>query len=622
MLSKPQSTSDSPTWESHIQDLLARPYWIEPKSRREAVGDAWRVAMKHYGARIPPADPNAKPLGLDNYDQVKMQAVTIYQHLASRSMPVTKDATEYWPEKALDLLREWINHGCRRSVSDPMTVLQPPLLALKTPIFRLRKDLRDLTTEELSMYRSKLQDVLGTEKLNSKWQELGQLHAWWCLHYQEATFFWHRCYLRMVEELIDFPIPYWNGFATDTAEPHSLHAGIPRIFLEDDYVDPSGDRRENPLKYAYSFDGKCKSDPSSTSCQRNPILQRGQPSKPGPERDAWDNHIRLFKKYHDQIEVAMQQKIFSLPQYDPADTFQAKPAWANLPGFSPDMPDSDYTVAWGTFDGHFEQAHDNFHGWVGGPTGEMSDNTFTAFDPIFLSYHCNMDRLFEHYLRSNPGTRVSADFPLRPFVDRGKGIDLTNPNSWAYTTTGEVIRPTAALGYVYAPPACPDVFSLLKPTSPIPPASGGTMVHPLQVQRCSDAIVLNVTSIERPEKTLYIVFEDVVCTTRSYIIDLFVNGVSSLEPDTATKPRFVDRLFRFGMGVPPDGFEFQNAGRCRKRAVSRCVNVTAVAHQFEQLGWHQVVTELDGSKNGRVMDQSEWKGMAGFQGRLEWVYQV
>jgi hypothetical protein len=123
----------------------------------------------------------------------------------------------------------------------------------------------------------------------------------------------------------------------------------------------------------------------------------------------------------------MQQPVCSLPQYNPSEGVPAEAAWASLPAFTEDMPDCDYTVAWGTFDGHFEQAHDNFHGWVGGTQGEMADNTYTAFDPIFLSYHCNMDRLFEHYLRSYPNTRVTAAFPLKPFTNKATDLDYTNP---------------------------------------------------------------------------------------------------------------------------------------------------------------------------------------------------
>lgn len=76
------------------------------------------------------------------------------------------------------------------------------------------------------------------------------------------------------------------------------------------------------------------------------------------------------------------------------------------------------------------------------------------------------------------------------------------------------------------------------------------------------------------------------------------------------------------MGVPPKGVELQNKGRCTKRAVTRCIDATAVADRIEQCGWHQVVTELDGSEKGRVMDQEEWENMNGFSGRLTWVHQV
>jgi tyrosinase len=62
--------------------------------------------------------------------------------------------------------------------------------------------------------------------------------AVWCLHYQEATFFWHRAHLRYVEELIDFPIPYWNGFAKEAANPDSPFAGILRAFFKETYIHP------------------------------------------------------------------------------------------------------------------------------------------------------------------------------------------------------------------------------------------------------------------------------------------------------------------------------------------------------------------------------------------------
>jgi tyrosinase len=92
---------------------------------------------------------------------------------------------------------------------------------------RVRKDILTLSAQELQTYREKLDGVLQVGSLTdpggnrTKWQELGFLHAEWCLHYQEATFLWHCAYLRYVEELIDFPIPYWNGYAEATSDIES-----------------------------------------------------------------------------------------------------------------------------------------------------------------------------------------------------------------------------------------------------------------------------------------------------------------------------------------------------------------------------------------------------------------
>jgi hypothetical protein len=171
-----QSTkSYSPTWDDDVKALFAAPFWIESEEKRMKVAKRWEGAMRHYGSPIPPWKKDAEPLGLDNYDQVKLQAVTIYQHVASCSMPITSDPAEYWPDTALESLRKWINQGCRKTKSDPISAPKVPLKPITTPIFRTRKDVRDLTSAELSEYRAKLQDILEIECLNSKWQELGEL---------------------------------------------------------------------------------------------------------------------------------------------------------------------------------------------------------------------------------------------------------------------------------------------------------------------------------------------------------------------------------------------------------------------------------------------------------------
>jgi hypothetical protein len=176
--------------------------------------------------------------------------------------------------------------------------------------------------------------------------------AEWCLHYQEAFVFWHRAYLKYVEELIDFPIPYWNGFAAESSDPSSSNAGIPSIFLDEFYVHSSGETRKNPLKYAFSLNGTNKSGTS-------PYVERYQELVDGRSNPKWSEKVGMFALYHRQIANALSQKEFSLQQG------HGYP-WGNIPDFSENQPDSLYpTSARQYFDGLFEQVHDNYHGWIG-----------------------------------------------------------------------------------------------------------------------------------------------------------------------------------------------------------------------------------------------------------------
>jgi hypothetical protein len=41
-----------------------------------------------------------------------------------------------------------------------------------------------------------------------------------------------------------------------------------------------------------------------------------------------------------------------------------------------------------------QQMHNGLHGWIGGAVGQMSDPSYSPFDPIFYLHHCNIDRLW------------------------------------------------------------------------------------------------------------------------------------------------------------------------------------------------------------------------------------
>lgn len=115
-------------------------------------------------------------IDLGKYVDVKRTAVTIYRHLRSKSMPLTDDPDDYFPEWALETLRAWVNDGCPRDVVDIPTVsvniIPPP--NDPSPLLRIRKDLQSLTSQELTQYRDKLTS-LGIADVDGKWQELGLL---------------------------------------------------------------------------------------------------------------------------------------------------------------------------------------------------------------------------------------------------------------------------------------------------------------------------------------------------------------------------------------------------------------------------------------------------------------
>ena len=279
---------------------------------------------------------------------------------------------------------------------------------------------------------------------------------------------WHRAMLRYVEELLDIPIPYWDGFAANTADPTSPDAGIPAIFLQHTYQHPTKATRPNPLKDALTLNGFNK-DTQSRSATRNQVLVDGSKSP------RWNVQIAYFSKYHQQLVLALSQQSFSHPEGE------AIP-WANAAKFLEDMPDDDYMYRT-TFDGLFEQAHDNFHGWVGGLTEDMADNTYTAFDPNFYSYHAKIDRIAAGFMRSRPEQQYSSNFPMQPFVDDAKSLNYTDPRVYLYTTIGDMAKDTMALGCLYNPPSSPDYQPLPKPQRRSLVSTGGNVAYIV----CKDA---------------------------------------------------------------------------------------------------------------------------------------
>lgn len=371
-----------------MQSLFAAPYWI-PLDRRNKLAAGWLECMKGY------------QIDLSDYESVCESAVTIYGHLASQSMPKTSDPTQFWPEVALKRLRDWIGAGCPRTLEDPVRRrrMPPPPGHSRRPV-RVRRNILDLSDEELAEYRARLEELGATEADPDKpYRRAAYVHTDWCLHYQETFLLWHRANLLYFEDLLGVPIPYWNFMSPEATVDGSPDAGLPQPFKDLTYIHPgSGEERPNPLRFAVAKDGRSKACapggrglPDGADCryvQRDPILYTtGKDHR--KERLA---KLELIGHFQYQVAFALSWPVFSTPEGAPGYP------WANILTFDPPPPDSDYPHRT-DFDGLYEQPHDNFHGWVG---SDMADNAYTAFDPAFWSYHANIDRVFEEWKRAHP----------------------------------------------------------------------------------------------------------------------------------------------------------------------------------------------------------------------------
>ena len=161
------ANADYPTWSDDILPLFRSPYWAKASD----TGNHWKTTMKEYGYG---------PLDLQNSADVRRDIITIYGHLRAKAMPIVRSDDEFWPEAALEMLRAWANSGFRLKASDPIVAqniipkpVDPPV------IIRVRKDILNLTNDELQTYRAKLDDTLGVGILKSKWQELGLLRKFY-----------------------------------------------------------------------------------------------------------------------------------------------------------------------------------------------------------------------------------------------------------------------------------------------------------------------------------------------------------------------------------------------------------------------------------------------------------
>lgn len=274
----------------------------------------------------------------------------------------------------------------------------------------------------------------------------------------------------------------------------------------------------------------------------------------------------------------------------------------------------------------------------------QADNTYTACDPIFLSYHANMDRLVGVFMDAHPEAQYTSNYPLQPFVDNGTDVSYDDPRRWRYTTIGDMAKDTRSLGYMYGAPVCADAFvppSAMGRGIIAPQADGGRAITLPTIalrnkeekgsedassmtsndSNCVGAPEGSKCKPPAGERQPYVVFADVGCTTSSYRIDVFMAGAQSLVP-CVENPGFVGQVTRIGMGpgVERMGAPNHNKGRrCRKPEATRVLSAQRVRKQLEMVSDAAVQIVVTDLGTGERLKRAEYEQMPGFVPRVVWL---
>jgi tyrosinase len=229
----------------------------------------------------------------------------------------------------------------------------------------LRKNVRNLTTDEINTlsnaYRSMMQ-IRDTRGYN----HIAGFHGapnFYCWHHQFPRLFlpWHRAYLYWFEQAAKDQVDTVTIPWWDWSSNISGREGIPRIFADEDV-----DGEPNPL-YKAHINVPTTTPPLDMDTFRTPR----RPSEL-PNRDEVDRVLAL----------------------------------------------SDF----GDFNDGLEDIHDQIHGWAGGTMGRVAT---AAFDPIFWSHHCMIDRIWWLWQLRHGNSGIPADMidnVLEPFNMTVRGV--------------------------------------------------------------------------------------------------------------------------------------------------------------------------------------------------------
>ncbi|MCJ1411481.1 hypothetical protein MMC19_005571 [Ptychographa xylographoides] len=565
-----------PVWdaqgaEDDIKMCFTDPCWISNGSSNAA---DWQTNMLNFQYDATTDPPTM--FDLQNYEHVKGWARSVYDHVASKAMPIE---APFFSDEAVEAFRLWYNQGCPQTQSQVGVSSVPKAPIPPEPVekpFKMRKDINTLTDFELTTYRLQLLALHSNAVEGSTWQTGGFLHANWCLHYMQASFPWHRAHLLWLETQIGGPIPYWNFYSSKAADPDSPDSGIPQAFLDEQFKDFEGNWLDNPLRHALARNGMSRASTSS-----NPLSQvkRAQPFEQpdGPIKRA-DYITQYVPTYLDQIYHATV--MLSIGDTEGAGypfTF----AQADL---TPENLAKYYKDHLMEFDGALEQAHDNLHGWAG---PDMANNSYAAFDPLFWSFHANFDRLFETWIRAHEQQDWTSNFPLRPFKGREGRIDVIegDPFVYKYTNIGDMVMNCKALGYTYAPPNTPDYA---------PPSS--------KISHALAPIVF---------------FPNVKCTVKTYVVHVALDNGDGKKLIVG-QPGYIGSITRLGMGPDNGNDRCVENGVLRRLEAAKAVQDIGGMKPHSEVKLKLLVVEDGAGKPAREVSEAEYRDWPGFKPLIIW----
>lgn len=384
-------------------------------------------------------------------------------------------------ESAFTMPEEVDSHGLKKRQTSPLAIVGPTGgVRERLPIQRLQTELPSV----FNMFILGLYEMQQVAEANGfSYYEIAGIHGapfkgWgtegtpsnppqlgYCTHSSALFGTWHRPYLSLIEQRIQFHaiqaaarftgataagwrtaatqvrLPYWDWSASDLrgAIPQVVMTGRIAVTAPGTGGAPVQVTIDNPV-YNYRFTSNRKNTEFRVARLRDAARTRRHP----PADMSTSNNVAANNAMRNGY-TSRRTNTFNLFSITNFNQFSNR-AWN---GGSP---------------GQFvsvESVHDQVHVALGGQYGHMTFVEYSSFDPIFFLHHCNVDRLVAMYQGARPGLWVqpqtmSTNF-ARPNFNPNQQDTIDTPlnpftrASGRYWNSRDVSRANSiwALGYAY-----------------------------------------------------------------------------------------------------------------------------------------------------------------------------